>query len=454
MDNLPIPPKPPSTDAAGHSLFGASKAWQWAGYPGEPGCPASAVLAARLPPEPSSPAAQEGTLAHSHLEFALKHPEKWRDHRLHLPLEMAAGVQQNLDYIVGLERLYPRLRIWIEEKLRIQESIGGTSDQICYCPDTNGAWAVDFKYGKQPVSPVNNPQLLTYALGAREQLGIHAWGWTLVIVQPRAFANPGVKEWHCGPEVLDLWKAQIDRAVQEAHRDPPLCRPSEKRCRWCRAAAICPEMAAQVSPPPPLPLAFVQPPAPRKKAGQPKEPAPPPFLRETVHNPDGTQLQRVEAKDVSPSVLAKIGAALDGLPAIKAYAKAVDDLANELMLVQNLEIPGQKLVYSSPRAEWVNDEWETATLLLDIAHLPREKTMPPGLVSITRAKELVAEQLRTGNYTEDEKEAIWQRFAELLTRGSSKTKIRVPVSDPRTSAAQLDFDDFAVDGAEEICMPE
>ena len=446
----------PSHTERKHEIFSASSAFRWAGYPGERGCPSSALLAQKLPPEPPSEAAAEGTHAHEVLERLLKGEQPDQT----LPDEMIRGVMAAVMYVERLKQTYPNLRIYSEIKIEYIPGVGGSFDILCHCPDTFQVWVIDFKYGKYPVSPCNNPQLLCYSIFARQEFAIKAWAWHLVIVQPRDFNLPAgqspVKEWTCGPADLDAWEYQVKKAAAEAHQD--VLRPEAKRCRHCRAAAICPALLARVNTEL-LPIELVKPKAPRKKPGQDKEPAPPPFVR--FRGQPGQPEATCPPGALDPSVLGAVGAALDGLPEIEAYVKSTRELADELALVHNLEIPGSKVVYADPRVSWDAEPKTIVNELWRLARVSPGDSMPPELVAITTAKALLGAAIAEGKHqfegglTEEE---IWAEFGKLTKRLPSGKKQLVPASDRRPAAALVDLDReltadaecVSIVGAEEI----
>ena len=414
-----------------HALFSASKAWLWAGYPGEPGCPGSVILAQRLPPEPQSAAAAEGTEAHAMLEAACKNDPQWA--MAPVPAEMKSGVRIALGYLDKLKKHYPHLQAFSELQLDLTEDIGGKFDMLAYCPDTAQMWVIDFKYGKVPVNVRNNPQLLCYGLFAKKHFDLKLVNVNLVVIQPRDYSlSPGespVKDWSCAPSMLDAWEEQILRAVAEARHEPPVLRPHATRCRRCRAAAICPILAPTL---PELPLEVIQPKKPRGA------PQPRPFLAWRRTGGEGPMEIKDPQKNVFASVLAQVAAALGGLPAIKAYVEQVEALSDELALTHGLELPGNKVVYTDPRAAWDADPKTIANKLWELGRISPADVLPVGLISITGAKDMLKAAL--ARLPAGEATKAWEEFAKLTKRVPSGKKALVPLSDPRAPAALVDFD--------------
>ena len=432
-----------------HEIFSASSAFRWAGYPGEPGFPGSAMLAQKMPAEPSSAAADEGTQAHEVLEAVLKGEGDWRLRLAAAAVrdeQMRAGVKTALEYVHKLRALYPQLQVYSEIKLELVPDVGGSFDILLYCPTTFQMWVCDFKYGKQPVSARENPQLLCYAVFAARHFKFAVFAVHLVVIQPRDFTlapgDDGIKTWTCGMDVIEAWEAQIVRAVEEAKQEPPMLRPRADRCHRCRAVAICeavtPECAA-------LPVAFVQPPKPRKSKKNPYPVKPDPFFVKGA-DPSG---ERVLPKDLDPSVLQQIGAGLTGLQAVKNYVKAMEEIAEELGVVHQLEIPGFKVVYDEARVTWDADELAIANEMWRLGRVSPNVVLPAVCVSITAAKALLKDAIAKLKETQPDLDeaAIWADFAGLTKRVPSGHKSLVPISDKRPAAKDVEFDAELTQGA-------
>ena len=442
----------PVRDDNAHSVFSASAAFRWAGYPGEPGCPYSAILASKLPPEVAGPAAEEGTRAHKLLELAMEEEAALPDHDRFTGRSgawaslggyddgMRAAVRLTLAYVGKLKASYPKLQVWSEVQIDFMEDVGGRFDILCYDPDTHLCWVIDFKYGKQPVHPENNPQLLSYAAFVRYAFKLTAWAYYLVIIQPRDFsleplASP-IKEW-CHPmSVVEAWDEQIRRARAEA--DAKVCRPRADRCRRCRGAPLCEAIGGM---PPQLPVQLVTPKAPRKKKGEDKQPAPPPFLTKA-----GEEAEPLKPKELPPSVLEQIAEALDGLPALEAYANAVQAVADELVLRQGIELPRYKDVYKEARISWDAEPKTVANELWRLGRISPADVLPAKLISITDAKALLSAAVANLDLGAQEGGAagaiqkIWDDFAKLTKRLPSGERVVVPVTDKRPKAALVDLD--------------
>ena len=155
------------------------------------GCPASVKECETAPPSKSSKYAEEGTYAHSVAEAILKgEPHDCKDEG------MLAYVKLYTDYV--LEQSAGK-SLLIEQKFAldfIHKDLGGTND-ACIIDPFNTLEIVDLKYGAGvPVEVEDNPQLLTYAVGAlwNESLGRLDDEFQKVIVtivQPRCIHEDG-----------------------------------------------------------------------------------------------------------------------------------------------------------------------------------------------------------------------------------------------------------------------
>lgn len=131
----------------------------------------------------------------------------------------------------------------------------GTVDVVIDCGDV---WhIVDFKYGAGvSVDVVKNHQLILYGLGV-----LNAWSGflgepqniVLTIVQPRSRRQDPIKTWDTTPAELREWESFFFKAACEALKNlkarsiPHISySPSEKACRFCRAKARCPALAREV----------------------------------------------------------------------------------------------------------------------------------------------------------------------------------------------------------------
>lgn len=294
-----------------HSPTGASSMYRWEA------CPGSVSLCSTVPPAPSSVYAEEGTKAHEMAAECLRDggqivcPDTEMRDAVNVYREVCSGYFTPAHQKLGAQR-------WIEQKLDASHEIPGlygTVDCLIYWPWLRKVIVIDFKYGSGVyVGAKENTQLLYYAVAAAcaiEDIG-EIDRAELVIVQPRLVAgdDEGVRRAEVTDEELGAFLDRVKHAIN-ATRDPKAPLNAGDHCRFCPAAAVCPELGKARD------LALLS------DFGKP------------VEAPQG---------GYSPETIKK---ALDSLDALKAYIKAVDELAYR-ELEAGREIPGYKLVAKRP----------------------------------------------------------------------------------------------------------
>jgi len=216
-------------------------------------CPGSLRMIEQAPPALPSPHAQEGTAAHALAELSLRRglpPETWVGATLEgveITHSMAEHVRVFVDYC--RDRMGGDLRHWIEAQFNLAPlnppgPMFGTADFVSYNPVDNSLEVVDLKFGQGVyVDAVGNPQLRYYALGALMLLpkGKRPDTIFLTIVQPRLGDPPIRSEVITRDELRAFAKELLDAARATQAPDAPLV--AGDHCRFCPAAAICPEYA-------------------------------------------------------------------------------------------------------------------------------------------------------------------------------------------------------------------
>jgi hypothetical protein len=215
-------------------------------------------------PDTSSRFADEGTAAHTLADHCLrnsKQPEDFVGWFVNLgeskPIakkslgsrsweiteEMVDAVSVYVDYCNALmnDGCECEIEAFVSLKhLGVDGLDGGTGDFIAYQLIEKVLEGVDYKHGRGvAVSPDENPQLLSYMLGAVHRY--HNQGISklrLTVVQPRA-AGGGVKTWECNvADLLDFREELIEAAKRTLEPDAPL--KAGDWCKFCKAAATCP----------------------------------------------------------------------------------------------------------------------------------------------------------------------------------------------------------------------
>ncbi len=234
----------------GHALLGASSAHRWLA------CTRSARLEEQAP-DTTSPAAEEGTLAHalaeakvrsyyypadlskrklSGLVKKMKADPLWQD-------EMDGYTDEYLDYIKEAALAFNQAPyVMLEKKVDYSTYAPegfGTADCILIGGGT--LHIIDFKYGKSPkgmVSAVDNPQLSLYALGAYVALRIlyPIKDIKMSIVQPRL---DNISEWGRSLDDLLDWAGYVKERAALAWDGKGEFAPGEDTCYYCRIRAQC-----------------------------------------------------------------------------------------------------------------------------------------------------------------------------------------------------------------------
>lgn len=232
-------------------------------------CLASSILNATVPNK-SSAAGMEGTAAHFLAEQCLirqvdantmvgKHIsinaggdaqfKKSEENCFEVDEDMSEKVQFYLDYVRALSPSF-----YVEKKLLIEAITGeagatGTSDFVGI--DGTTLHVADLKYGRVKVEVAENKQLIIYGMGALiefKSLGIEQV--TLHIVMPNLnFTDSvtySVDEMKVFYTDIKRGYEYIDTLTIDTLSDVDF-HPSESNCRYCNAAAICPELNGVVN---------------------------------------------------------------------------------------------------------------------------------------------------------------------------------------------------------------
>lgn len=225
-------------------------------------CPGSVNLIKKLPSSDRrrpSRHAEEGSEAHSFAAYCLQHNKRpisllgetlgLDDRVFDVTEEMVEAVTlyQNTIY-EGLNRGAGG-QLLIEHQFQldtIHPAAFGTADAVTWRPNEHLLIVDDFKYGAGvPVDVQDNPQLKYYALGAFTTLSFRAKTIRLRITQPRCPHPAGaVRHWDLDtPSLVDFASDLVDYITATEQPDAKLVAGSW--CRWCPAAAICPETHAK-----------------------------------------------------------------------------------------------------------------------------------------------------------------------------------------------------------------
>lgn len=217
-----------------HSRFGASAAHRWMRCPGS-------VKASEGLPNPSSPAAEEGSMLHEAAANIL------------LGLDVHYELTDEQEEVVGQYVSVVRAecgdgQLFVEQRFRLPHhpEFWGTADAVIERGDC--LKVVDFKAGrgievKADYAGKLNPQLGFYALGALAALNRTDWqSVEIIIVQPR---YGGIKRRLTSVQELNELAEELVEAAEKAELDEP---PFEagSHCHFCLARPTCPTLREEV----------------------------------------------------------------------------------------------------------------------------------------------------------------------------------------------------------------
>ena len=391
------------TGPAAHAVLGPSGAHRWIA------CPGSIRVSAQVHQDPgaTSPAAQEGTIAHALAEIEGKYAfgqitreeylleyEAWRTSTgldLDRVGEMAHYISKFVNFLKGRMSLLTNPTIMFEKRLSAGiEGVWGTSDVIIYTADTIEVW--DLKYGQcYLVDPEDNEQLMLYSLGALDAYGDIIADTECVVIgiyQPRI--EGGVRWWDTTPEHIREWREEVARpaAALALTDDAPIV-PGEAQCHWCPARGECSVRA-------------------KWAAGQ-------------DFGAPYVEAQRSDLLDP-----AEMSTVLSRIPAIEAWCKDIKEAAMTRLYTMGEDIPGYKAVRSGGRRGITDDAAAIQTLIdkgFDAEQVARFSAKPLG--------ELEKALKQAGI-----KESLDEVLGDLIQKSTGSVSI-VPDTDKREAVNSL-----------------
>lgn len=381
-------------------------------------CPGKPVMERGLP-DSSSEYADEGTAAHTLLDWCLKGNKDaaaFKGRRIAVGLrtfevddDMVAAVQTalgNIRDIVGDGALLSEQRVVYGPYIGVAPEDGwGTADVVA--ARGTELQVHDYKHGRGvEVSAQGNPQMRLYALGAlaafNEVLGPFETVRT-VIHQPRLKDAPD--EYVETIEQLTAWaegdasEAVADRRRAEASPPDGIGRflsPNEKSCKFCRAKATCPALRNEVT---------------RTVSGMTPDPATPDEF-------DALDTTMCVTQPINDDWLA---AAMRKADLIEDWIKAVRAEVERRLLAGQV-VPGFKIVQGRQGARAWADKDEVEKYLRDTVRLPIEKAYDLSLISPTTAEKLA----KAGDIGPRQ----WKTLQKRITRADGNKHV-APESDPR-----------------------
>jgi len=304
-------------------------------------CPGSVALVAKMPPQPTSTYAEEGTLLHDEiskflgeLEYRFTCSQDLIEDKLKPALALLDDIdpdktmEYEVETRVGFGDLLP--------------DVFGSTDLMGRIGDK--AIILDWKFGSGvPVPAEENEQLMFYAAAAMRTPGAQwvfdgATEVELVIIQP-----PTIKRWTTTIDRIKDFERTLVKAVKLAQQpDAPL--KHGDHCRWCAAKPTCPVITGAV---------------------------------------DRAVAMKIDAIDID-----KIGAYLHNADLLEDWIKDLRSLAEEMMK-KGRAVPGWKMVPKRATRSWVKEE-DAKTALLQ--HLKESEVVEMKLVTPAAAEKLLKTQ--------------------------------------------------------------
>jgi len=134
----------------------------------------------------------------------------------------------------------------VEQRLVVNDLVWGTGDCILYTLRSKVLDVWDYKHGSGVlVSPVENIQMMNYALGAVKALqaeGCDVEKVNVFVCQPRTRGSEQIKNWETTPQFLFDWEEKTLNPGILATQDPnaPLCAGNWCKDGFCPARPTCP----------------------------------------------------------------------------------------------------------------------------------------------------------------------------------------------------------------------
>jgi hypothetical protein len=344
-------------------------------------CPGSVALVDKMPPQPSSSYADEGTLLHDTIADILDKGGKPEDHigRTHAAIALTENLvfEKLIPALSALDEIDPKGEMEYAVESRV--GFGDLLPDVFGSTDLLGriggrAVVLDWKFGDGvAVSAEENPQLLFYAAAAMrtpetQWVFKDADAIELIIVQP-----PSVKRWVTTPARVAAFEQELVAAVKVALKpDAPLA--AGDHCRWCAAKPVCPLMTGAV---------------------------------------DRMVKAKIEALPAE-----QIGHYLEQVPMIEAFIKDLQQLARG-MLEEGHAVPGWKLVNKRATRQWTDEDkahdWLEAN---GVYPLQEPKVISPAVAEKALKK-------------------LKERLPDDLVVAVSTGSTLAPESDPRPAVLQI-----------------
>lgn len=241
-----------------HAPLAPSSAHIWAP---ESGCRGSVALQQQYPDPEDSDEAREGTAAHWYVSELLNGrdvlPGAVAPNGVPINAEMVDCAQALLVDVRDTFRTWPGAELYVEQRFfmpRVHPENWGTPDVVLIDRASRAFHVWDYKYGHRFVDACGNWQLIDYALGVAEFLGLdpdvaydhpqsfRGWRISLTVAQPRNYSQIGpMREWYISGEGLRDRLAGMRSAAYEAMA-PGAPYTTGEHCRDCSGRHVCPAL--------------------------------------------------------------------------------------------------------------------------------------------------------------------------------------------------------------------
>ena len=345
-------------------------------------CPGSVALVDKMPPQPSSSYADEGTLLHDVIAKLVDYGDGADPQEmLGATYKDAVLTQDLLDRkilpaLAALDEIDPSREMTYAVESRVGfgdflPNVFGSTDLLGIIGDR--AVVLDWKFGDGvAVEAKENEQLMFYAAAAARTKAT-AWAFVdaleveLIIVQP-----PYIRRWSTTMERINQFEQTLLSAVKASQYDDAPLKAGD-HCRWCAAKPVCPLMTGAA---------------------------------------DRALVAKLDALPID-----QITHYLDQVPLLEGFIKDLQQLAHGL-IEEGQAVPGYKLVNKRATRSWLDADKAAAWLTAAGAEPYEEKIISPA----------AAEKLL--------KSAKIALPADLVTAVSSGSTL-VAESDPRPAVVQI-----------------
>lgn len=361
-----------------HSTVGASGSERWLN------CPGSVQAEANSPEQAENEWSKAGTDNHEKLEKYLRSWLKTKKFpKLHSDDEHLSVV---IEYVI---KRYEEMGlsdsdVLLEQKVDLSEIV----DPDCFGTNDIGLVElfgtleiIDYKSGGKIVSPVENTQLIYYALGIAYLFDFNFTEVKLTIAQPPNTDNP-IESWTIPIEKLESYIELFKKGVQRTKKKDAK-RYAGKWCHYCRAAATCETLKDKT-------------------------------MAKVIDDFDFEEPKElvVVEKKLTPELVAKY---LDAADTIETWVSAIRARASE-MLQNGVKVPGWQMVPTNPRRYWKSEKGAAKIAEKSKLKFYKETPMSPAEV-----------QKKVGNKIYQER---FEVFVDLKSSGNERlTRVRDVTTD-------------------------